>query len=58
MGLAEFGKFQIQFGLNLFCSKDALLELKKIQIKYGAEVFEIRNKFPYWKVSRFAMEFE
>jgi hypothetical protein len=33
-------------------------QTKKIQIKYGSVGFELRNKFPYGKFSRFAKQFE
>jgi hypothetical protein len=31
---------------------------RKISIKYGIEVFEIRNNFTYWSFSKFGIEFE
>jgi hypothetical protein len=43
---------------DFLLSKDGLTELKKIQIKYGDEGFEIRNNFYYCNVSRFRIEFE
>jgi hypothetical protein len=42
----------------LFCSKGGLLKLKKNQIKYGYEGFEIRNNFPYWNISILRIEFD
>jgi hypothetical protein len=35
-----------------------LPKLKKIQIKYGCEGFEVRNHFPYRNFSRFKRDFE
>jgi hypothetical protein len=43
---------------NLHCFKSGLSELKKIEIKYNCESFEIRNKFPYRNFSRFEINFE
>jgi hypothetical protein len=37
-------------------SKDGLLKLKKIQIKYDFEGFEIRNNFPYRNFYRFGIK--
>jgi hypothetical protein len=39
-------------------SKDGLLGLKKFQIKYGFEGFEMRNNLPYRNFSRFRMASE
>jgi hypothetical protein len=39
-------------------SKSDLLGLKKFDIKYGSEGFEIRNNCPYRHFSRFIMDFE
>jgi hypothetical protein len=33
-------------------------QLKKIEIKYGCEVFEIRNNFPYRNFFRIEMDFK
>jgi hypothetical protein len=44
--------------LELIRSKGALPDFKKIQIKYDFEGFKIRNNFPYWKFSKFEIEFE
>jgi hypothetical protein len=38
--------------------KGVLTKLKKIQIKYGFEEFEIRNNFPYWNFLKFGVGFE
>jgi hypothetical protein len=42
----------------LIQSKYGLPELKKFQIKYSFEVFEIRNNFPYRNFLIFKMDFE
>jgi hypothetical protein len=42
----------------LFHSKGDLHWLKKIEIKYGCEGFEISNNFIYRNFSEFEMEFE
>jgi hypothetical protein len=38
--------------------KDGLPLLKKIQIKYGCEGFDVRNNFPYINFLIFETEFE
>jgi hypothetical protein len=44
-----FKNFSTDF--ELIRSKDGLLLLKKIQMKYVCELFEIRNNFPYMNFS-------
>jgi hypothetical protein len=51
-------KLIFQGDSNLQQSKRYLLELRKIQIKYGREGFEVRNTFPYRNFSRFKRNFE
>jgi hypothetical protein len=48
----------IQTCPNLFQSKQDLPVLQKFKIKYGREVFEIRNNFPYKDFLSFKMDFE
>jgi hypothetical protein len=43
--------------LELILSKE-VPPVGKFQIKYGFKEFEIRNNFPYWKVSKFRIESE
>jgi hypothetical protein len=42
----------------LIQSKDGLTKLKRFQIKYGCEGFEVRNNLPYRNFSKFGVEFE
>jgi hypothetical protein len=49
-------KFQINS--NLERSKWCLPFVKKFEINYGFEGFEIRNKFPYRNFLRFKVEIE
>jgi hypothetical protein len=44
--------------LNLNRPIGGLIKLKKFHIKYGFEVFEIRENFPYRNFSRFKKDFE
>jgi hypothetical protein len=49
---------RISKGSDLIRLKDGLSELKIFKIKYGCEGIKIRNNFPYWKFSKFGIEFE
>jgi hypothetical protein len=51
-----FKNFLNDFELIRF--KDGLPVLKIFQIKYGCELFEIRNNFSYMNFSKFRIEFE
>jgi hypothetical protein len=42
----------------LIQTKTSPPELEKFGIKYGCEVFDIRNTFPYWNFSRYRKGFE
>jgi hypothetical protein len=48
----------IQTCSNLIRSKKDVLEFEKIEIKYGHQVFDERNNFPYRNFSRFERGFE
>jgi hypothetical protein len=60
LGLTEarYRRGRISKGSDLIRLKDGLFELKNFKIKYGCEGIEIRNNFPYWKFSKFGIEFE
>jgi hypothetical protein len=49
-------KFQFKSKLNLYCAKSCLLNLEKIEIKYGSVGFEIGNNFYYWNFFRFKIK--
>jgi hypothetical protein len=49
---------QIQVISNFGQPKKNLPELKKIEIKYGCEIFEERNNFLHRNFFRFKMDFE
>jgi hypothetical protein len=48
----------IQIYFNLVRIKISLSELKNFEIKYGCELFDKRNNFPYNNLLRFRMDFE
>jgi hypothetical protein len=54
--LNQFKQFQTHS--NLIRSKQDLPGLKKIEIKYGFEGFDVRNNFPYRNFLKSKMYFE
>jgi hypothetical protein len=55
---SQTGPNQFQIPSNFPRSKQDLLDLQKIEIKYGWREFEIRNNFPYKGFLIFEMDFE
>jgi hypothetical protein len=56
-GFHIYCKFNYSNRLNLIQSKTGLPKLQKFKTKYGWQVVEIRNNFPYRNFSRFEMDF-
>jgi hypothetical protein len=54
----NFFIFFFKFHLKLIRSETELPKLKKFEVKYGAEGFELTNNCSYCNRSRIEMEFE